>query len=256
MNRVADLLDGGAHRAESGGCIPELPPTQPGESFEHLEDAVEVGLQIGIECFGRGVESLVPFFAAHFAFGKSSAAGFLLGLGIGAALVSDRTGFLELEPVGSLPRDGQAAECGIHSGTEPLKRGGAQLGVAVFNLRVEAVPEVLNQTADEIQGSAQAGKALTLEQRLSEPDRDLEILALLGERIAGQLDYERVIGGLSLMLPFSLRSIVVLAPGFFDLVVDRRVAQVLAAWILAGNRIQQIVSEGHRVEGAVIQPPR
>ena len=73
----------------------------------------------------------------------------------------------------------------------------------------------------------------------------MEILALGGDRFAGELDDRLVIGDFALALPLALRSFVVLAPGFFDLVVDRRIAEVFSAGIVAGNGIEDIFPKRH-----------
>ena len=53
------------------------------------------------------------------------------------------------------------------------------------------------------------------------------------------------IGDFTLALPVAHRPFVVLTAGFLDFVVDRRIAEVLSARIVAGNRSKDVVPERH-----------
>ena len=91
----------------------------------------------------------------------------------------------------------------------------------------------------------QAGEPLAVELGLGEPRGELKILGPAGERVARQLGHQAEVGNLALPLPVALRGVVVLVPGFLDLVVDGIVPEVGAGRIRAGDRIQEVATKRH-----------
>src|SRR3546814_16350985 len=86
-------------------------------------------------------------------------------------------------------------------------------------------------------------QAVLGDQRLAEPDRGLQVLALLGQHAAGELDHLAPVGGLEFVLPFALRQVgVVAAPRFADLVDHIPDAYVSAGGGVGADGVELSVS--------------
>ena len=119
---------------------------------------------------------------------------------------------------------------------QPYQRGGAHLHIAiVVEGRIQGVPELFHQVAQEEQGIRQNSKAFFADVGIHQPDGNLQILAAFGRGIAGELDHQRVVGRLERGLPVALGNIQVLAPGLFDFVGNRVVAEIRATGIVPGD---------------------
>ena len=90
-----------------------------------------------------------------------------------------------------------------------------------------------------------SGKSFFMKKRFRKPDRKLQVFALRRDRFAGEFDDQGPIGDFALALPVAHGPFVILTAGFLDFVVNRRIAEVLSARIVAGNRIEDVVPERH-----------
>ena len=85
--------------------------------------------------------------------------------------------------------------------------------IAVFDSRIQSIPETADQAGAKLYALAQARNPFLLDQRFTQPDRQLEILALRRDRVLGKLDHLAVVGDFPLVLPGALRQFVVLRAG-------------------------------------------
>ncbi len=176
VNRVPDLLHRGPHGTERRRDVAELLLADDVENLEDVQNAVEGLLHLGVKRLRRGGDGPVPLLAAHLAFGDGGVARLHLGVGVRGGFVTHRARFLELEPVRALAGKRDAAQRRLHARAQPLQRGRPHLGVAVVQLRVESVPEVLDQSLDQLQAGLQALETLLPEHRLGQPRGHLQDL--------------------------------------------------------------------------------
>ena len=152
-------------------------------------------------CFGA---ILFKFFKGDFAVGDGGLTGFTLLLALRRFLFGpDGARFLELVIAESAARQRSFAHGIIQPRAHPFEGGAAQFEIAVFDFRIERVPEILDQAAQQAQACCKPAKPSCAE-RLGEPGGQLQIFRLRGQRLAGQLDYQLVIGDFTLALPFAL----------------------------------------------------
>ena len=128
---------------------------------------------------------------------------------------------------------------------EPFQRRGAKLGIAVFQFRIQRIPELLDQTAHQVETIAQPGEALLVQQRLGQPARQKQIFGFVGQRVAGQAEDGVVIRQLDLVFPQALRTRVILPARLPNLVEQRSGVQVYAARVISGNGAQKLGADWH-----------
>ena len=252
---VLDLFQGLAERAVARRSILELLLPQLVEPLNRLEAAVEIGHELLIPRLRRRVERLVELFGGQpFLTDRRLPRRLLLLVPLGVGFVADGARLLVLEDVVAGLVQRHHPDAGFEVSADPVEGPGPELGVAAFELGIEMVPELLQQSVEEPEARAQPPQGLLLEQRLGQPSGDLQVLGLRSERVAGQLDDERPVGDLARALPVALLDVVFLAPGLFDLVVDRVVAEVRPRRIRPRDRLQQVFL--HRHGGGVSRPSR
>ena len=196
---------------------------------------------VAAESFSNSSSVTLPSAIACFA-------GFALLIALsGVFLGPHGSRFLELVIAEPAPRQGRLAHRIVQPRSHPFQGSAAQFEIAVLDFRIERVPEILDQPAQQAQTLLQPGETLLMQERLGEPGGQLQIFGLRGQRLAGQLDHQLVVGDFALALPLALRRIVILAAGFLDLVVDRSVAEIGSAGVVAWDRVKQIVAQGHGV---------
>ena len=123
----------------------------------------------------------------------------------------------------------------VERAVHPFEWCRAHLGVAVVDLGIEMIPELVDQTGAHVEARGQTGEAFALEQRFGQPRRDLEILRFAGEGFLAELDDRVPIGRLERGRPLALRCFDVGAARLFDLVEERIVPQVHAAGVGPGD---------------------
>src|SRR5690242_10691788 len=79
-------------------------------------------------------------------------------------------------------------------------------------------PELADHALRELDPSEQPGKAMQMRERLRQPCRELQILALLRDELARQAFHFRPVGRLQLDFPLVLWQILVRTPRLLDLV--------------------------------------
>ena len=143
---------------------------------------------------------------------------------------------------------GHALDGEFELGPDVFQRSRPKFGVAIVQLGIKMLPELIRQIPAKKQPVLKSGEAVLLQQRFSQPNRQLQILALLGDGFLNQLDDQNMVRQLAFVLPRALVEFVILAARFLDLVVDGRVPQILAARVVAGDGRQDIFTQGHRLQ--------
>ena len=200
-----------------------------------------------IEFFRSGVKRLVPVIERQFARGNRRLE--RLALLVGFLRISFAADFLclviiqEIQP-GFRQWNAFNRDFKIMS-AQPVEGRRSHFRIAIVELGIHRVPEALDHPADQLEPGSEAGKSFFMEKRFSQPDRELQVLALCGDRLAGQLDDECPIGDFALALPVAHRTFVILPAGFTDFVVNRSIAEVFSAGIAFRDGVEDIVPERH-----------
>jgi hypothetical protein len=163
------------------------------------------------------------------------------------------------EPVA---RDGGLPDRDVEPRAHPLERPDPELRVAVVERRMDVLPEVVEQAAEQREPGGQAGEALAAEERLGEPRGELKVLGLALEQLRAERDHLRPVGELPLDDERALRQVGVLAARVAQPVVARVVPEVAPGRVVAGDGREkdgeQLGGGGHAavVRGAGRGPTR
>ena len=237
---MRDFFDGFASLDEAGREIPEL---LVAILAQRLDGGFRLGeLPVGFpQCAHRGVfDGLVELLGGNLALADAGFPRLLLLAGIGVGLVADGARFLVLMPAQLAGDDRQESQ-----------RSGPDLHIAVFvDGRIQGIPELFHQIAQEQQGLRQNGKAFLVDVGIHQPDGNLQILAAFRQCIAGELDHQGIFGRLQRGLPFALGNVQILPPGLLDFVGNRVVAEIHATGTVTGDWFEQIVAKGHTYDGS------
>ena len=104
---------------------------------------------------------------------------------------------------------------------DPFERCHPVIEFAILDFADAGCPKSCPSGLTEGDAVPQAANSLALEQRIAQPRRQLQVLALGSECILGESNGMSVIGDLALMLPGALRKRIVFSPRLPDFVVER-----------------------------------
>ena len=246
MDGLVQLLEGAPQAAEAGRVLGKVLVSEVFQGPELLEALLQLLFEFDVEGLRRGADVGVEILGRQLALFDGRLAGFeLLAVAGAVGLVADGPGLAVLVPTVTAAGQGRPLQGVVEARTHPIQDAGPHVGIAVLQLGMERVPEPLHQLTDEVEAPAEPWDALFVDESFGEPGGELEVLAALGEGVAGELDHFGEVRLLDLVLPDALGEFFLLAAGFFDLVVDRLVAKILSARVVAGDRVEQIVAERH-----------
>ncbi len=133
-------------------------------------------------------------------------------------------------------RDRQPADDFGQRGFQPGQAGSAFF-YAIFQRRVQIVPESLQDPLGHGQAEGDADEVVFVRQGFAEPGDEHQVLALFGKALCGQGDGLFPVRGLEIGLPVTLGEVVgVCSTSFLDLIEQGGKAQVLATSPVDGCR--------------------
>jgi hypothetical protein len=242
-NSLLHFLQTLAQRPKAGSYILELLSAEPIQSLQRFQRAIDVRGQLRVVRLRRTLEAFVEFLGRQFALGHRRFARFRLGrrfprFRFGGNLAGTLIG----EPAMAAPGKRSVLYGTAQRASDPLERSRTHLRIAILDLRIERVPEAFDQGLEQVESVAQSAHALRLQQCFRQPRRQLQILALGGQRLARRLDRQRPVGDLAFHLPVALRGVVLFPASLLDLVVYRSVPEILAARVFSGYGVEQIIA--------------
>ncbi|KPX77085.1 hypothetical protein ALO35_200078 [Pseudomonas amygdali pv. lachrymans] len=132
--------------------------------------------------------------------------------------------------------DWQPADDFGQRGFQPSQAGGTFF-YAVFQRRVQIVPEILQDPLGHGQAEGNADKVVFVRQGFTEPGDEHQVLALFSKALCGQRDGLIPVRGLQIGLPVTLGEVIgVCSTSFLDLIEQGGKAQVFAAAPVDGRR--------------------